>query len=61
MAISEFNRPAKDEGLITSSLGDLSASVRQLSGLSQLAALTFSKTEPTTAHEEAEKYVAGEQ
>ena len=60
MAISELNRPARDEGLITSLLGDLSASVQQLSGLSQLAALAFSKTEPTTAHEEAERYMAGE-
>jgi hypothetical protein len=60
MAISEFNRPPRDESLIISSLGDLSASVQQLSGLSQLATLAFNKAEPTNAHEEAEKYLAGE-
>jgi hypothetical protein len=60
MAISEFNRPPRDESLIISSLGDLSASVQQLSGLSQLATLAFNKAEPTNAYEEAEKYLAGE-
>jgi hypothetical protein len=60
MAISDFNRPTRDESLITSSLGDLSVAVQQLSGLSQLAALAFSKAEPTTTYEEAENYLAGE-
>ena len=60
MAIGEFGRPTRHDGSITSLLGDLSASVQQLSGLSQLAALAFSGTEPSTAREEAEKYLAGE-
>jgi hypothetical protein len=51
--ISELNRTTQREGLITSLLGDVSVSVQQLSGL-------FSKTEPTTAHEEAETYLARE-
>src|SRR6476469_8921504 len=45
---------------VTSLLGDLTASVQRLAGLSQLAALAFSKTEPATAQEEAEKYLVGE-
>ena len=45
---------------VTSLLGDLTASVQRLAGLSQLAALAFSKVEPATAQEEAEKYLVGE-
>ena len=45
---------------VTSLLGDLTASVQRLAGLSQLAALAFSKAEPATAQEEAEKYLVGE-
>ena len=45
---------------VTSLLGDLTASVQRLTGLSQLAALAFGKTEPATAQEEAEKYLVGE-
>ena len=45
---------------VTSLLGDLTASVQRLAGLSQLATLAFSKAEPATAQEEAEKYLVDE-